>query len=297
VTILEAVAAEWTSAMLAGDWDTLGGLIDPEFVDLSPFPGQEPGKGGFLAKCREYRIVRPDIVASVQRQVASGERVATLTSLLLPAPVTTPKGIKDTFQIADILHVRDGRVVANSHIADSSGVGASVVWSIDGRSAPGNRSVDVATMHASPEAEAPAGPPGSSASLARRWNVAWMTEDLDTLAAMAHPDFVDLGAYPDQLPGITGFLDRCVRYRSSTVGAKYLVGDQVADRDCVVTRYVLQTPQPTSWAHLFPGHKVSGDYLSATIMDFLRFSEGKVVESCYLGDFASFSIQLGLVPG
>jgi predicted ester cyclase len=297
VTSLDVAASEWTNAMLAGDWDALADLIDPEFVDLSPFPGQEPGKGGFLAKCREYRLARPDMTASVQRQVVTGERVATLTSLRLPAPVETPRGSKDTFQIADILTVRDGRVVANSHIADSMGVGASVVWSIDGRSARGKSPLDVATMHASLEADVPAGPEDSTGSLARQWNVAWMTRDLDTLESMAHRDFVDLCAYPDQAPGIAGFLDRCARYRSATVGANYLVGDQVADGDRVVTRYVLQTPQPSSWAHLFPGHKTSSDFLSATIMDFLCFSEGKVVESCYLGDFSSFSLQLGLVPG
>ena len=78
-----------------GDIDSAVQFVWEDVVEQVPFPGQGPGLEGLKDVLRAMRAVFPDLIFSVQEQVAEGDRVAsrfewtgTLQGTFLGVPAT-----------------------------------------------------------------------------------------------------------------------------------------------------------------------------------------------------------------
>lgn len=58
-----------------GNLNVIDELIDPNMIEHSPVPGQEPGLEGLKKLVTEFRIAFPDLRSTVQDLIAEGDKV------------------------------------------------------------------------------------------------------------------------------------------------------------------------------------------------------------------------------
>ena len=62
-------------AFESGNVDVFDELIDPNMIDHSPVPGQEPGMDGLKKLVTMFRAAFPDLRSTVEDLIAEGDKV------------------------------------------------------------------------------------------------------------------------------------------------------------------------------------------------------------------------------
>ena len=70
----KALVRRFVEAFANGDLETLGELLAPHYVDHSLFPGQEPGREGFMQSIAEDQAIFSNIRINIEDQAAEGTR-------------------------------------------------------------------------------------------------------------------------------------------------------------------------------------------------------------------------------
>jgi steroid delta-isomerase-like uncharacterized protein len=115
-------------AQCKGNLDVVDELLSDDFVDHTPLPGVPPTRAGIRMLFGYLRSAFPDLQVHVQEQIAEGEKVATRKvftgthrgEFLGVAP--TSRVI--TFEVIDILTVRDGKIAEHRVILDQAALQA-----------------------------------------------------------------------------------------------------------------------------------------------------------------------------
>jgi serine phosphatase RsbU (regulator of sigma subunit)/ketosteroid isomerase-like protein len=117
-------------------------------------------------------------------------------------------------------------------------------------------------------------------ALARRFLEARGKGDLDALEHMMAPDFVDHALAPSQEPNREGYKRRVAEYSAAFSNVRFVIEDQVAAGDKVVTRF---TVSATHARGELMGVAPTGRELTDVVIVILRISEGKVAEEWGVG--------------
>lgn len=108
-----------------GDWSLAQSLIAPNVTVHRPFPGQAPGRDGFLAEFAAIRAAYPDLQTTHEELIADGDKVVILWTVrgtqTAPYRGKPPTGKPVTWSGISIARVVDG------HIAEYWGFGDSAV--------------------------------------------------------------------------------------------------------------------------------------------------------------------------
>ena len=108
-----------------GSPDLLKKALSPEFFDHALPPGRPQGPAGPAAASKGFLAAVPDLVVTVEQQVASVDRV--VSQVRLTGHFTGKlgdvqgKGQAIDFLAIDILRVRGGKVTDNWHLEDNLG--------------------------------------------------------------------------------------------------------------------------------------------------------------------------------
>jgi predicted ester cyclase len=73
----KALVRRFVEAFANGDLETLDELLAPDYVDHSLFPGQEPGREGFMQSVAEEHAIFSNIRINIEDQAADGAKVIT----------------------------------------------------------------------------------------------------------------------------------------------------------------------------------------------------------------------------
>jgi len=73
----KALVRRFWEAVAKGDLDAIDDLLAPEFVDLSAFPGLEPGREGYKQQVAEQHAAISDLRFVIEDQVAKDDKVVT----------------------------------------------------------------------------------------------------------------------------------------------------------------------------------------------------------------------------
>jgi predicted ester cyclase len=73
----KALVRRFAEAVASGNLETLDELLAPAYVDHSLFPGQEPGREGFMQSVAEDQAIFSNIRVSIEDQAAEGDKVIT----------------------------------------------------------------------------------------------------------------------------------------------------------------------------------------------------------------------------
>jgi steroid delta-isomerase-like uncharacterized protein len=110
-------------AQCKGNLGVVDELLADDFVDHSPFPGVPPTRDGVKMLFGYLRSAFPDLRADVQEQIAEADKVATRKVFsgthrgeFMGAP---PTGKPVSFEVIDILTLRDGRIVEHRVVLDT----------------------------------------------------------------------------------------------------------------------------------------------------------------------------------
>jgi serine phosphatase RsbU (regulator of sigma subunit) len=117
-------------------------------------------------------------------------------------------------------------------------------------------------------------------ALARRFLEARGKGDLDALDEMVAPDFVDHTLAPNQEPNLEGYKRQVAEYSAAFSNVRFLIEDQVAAGDKVVTRF---TVSATHDRGELMGVAPTGRELTDVVIAIMRISEGKVAEEWGVG--------------
>jgi serine phosphatase RsbU (regulator of sigma subunit)/predicted ester cyclase len=71
----KALVRRFLEAQVNGDLDTLDELLAPDFVDHSLFPGQDPGRKGFMQSAAEEHAIFSNVRIHIEDQAAEGDKV------------------------------------------------------------------------------------------------------------------------------------------------------------------------------------------------------------------------------
>src|SRR5215208_2221859 len=71
----KALVRRFVEAQANGDLDTLDELLAPDFVDHSLFPGQDPGRKGFMQSAAEEHAIFSNVRIHIEDQAAEGDKV------------------------------------------------------------------------------------------------------------------------------------------------------------------------------------------------------------------------------
>ncbi|MDP9176769.1 MAG: ester cyclase [Gemmatimonadota bacterium] len=120
------VARRFTEEVWRGQLDALDGLLDGEFTDHDPQPGQRPGPEGYKQMAADFFRAFPDLRASNQDVIAEGDKLvvrwnaeATHTGELMGI---APTGKQVRLRGIEILRIRDGRIVERWGEFDAMGM-------------------------------------------------------------------------------------------------------------------------------------------------------------------------------
>lgn len=113
------------TAISAGDFDALDGLMHPDYQEVGPFP-VAPGREGFRQLLTMWRSAFPDFTATPSDILVEGDRAAwkvTGTGTHLGEMAGIPAtGKKVTFTSIDIGEMRDGRAYRHWSSPDMLGL-------------------------------------------------------------------------------------------------------------------------------------------------------------------------------
>jgi steroid delta-isomerase-like uncharacterized protein len=109
-----------------GDESVAEEILADDFVDHSPFGPFAPDREGVKQLFAMLRTAFPDLRAEIQDQFASGDEVVTRKTLhgtndgeFVGMP---PTGKTVSFDVIDILQLRDGQFVAHWNVVDALGL-------------------------------------------------------------------------------------------------------------------------------------------------------------------------------
>nr|WP_043234553.1 ester cyclase [Bosea sp. LC85] len=109
-----------------GDFVLFEQLFAADYVDRTPFGGFEPSRNGTRAIYQSFRAAFPDWRAVIHRQVAEGDLVTTHKTYYGthrgPFMGIAPTGRETTFEVIDIMRIRDGQITDHWGIGDSAGL-------------------------------------------------------------------------------------------------------------------------------------------------------------------------------
>jgi steroid delta-isomerase-like uncharacterized protein len=105
-------------------------------------------------------------------------------------------------------------------------------------------------------------------------------------------DAVDHAAFPDQVAGREGFKQAVRLVHGAFPGIHYTVDDMIAEGDRVATRWTLRGTH----AGEFLGVPPSGNQVTVTGINVLRFANGQIVECWETWDRLGMLQQLGALP-
>ncbi len=71
----KALVRRFVEAVANADLETLDELLDPDYVDHSLLPGQEPGREGFMQTVVEDQAIFSDVRVNIEDQAAEGDKV------------------------------------------------------------------------------------------------------------------------------------------------------------------------------------------------------------------------------
>jgi predicted ester cyclase len=71
----KALVRRFIEARDKGDLETLDELLAPDFVDHSLFPGQDPGREGFMQSAAEEHAIFSNVRIHIEDQAAEGDKV------------------------------------------------------------------------------------------------------------------------------------------------------------------------------------------------------------------------------
>ena len=101
-------------AQTKGNLDVVDELLADDFVDHCPFPGVPPTRDGAKMLFGYLRSVFPDLQVRIDEQVADDEKVVTRKTFegthrgeFMGVPAS---GRRVSFEVIDILTIRDGRI-------------------------------------------------------------------------------------------------------------------------------------------------------------------------------------------
>ena len=101
-------------------------LLDPDFVDRSPFGQLPPDRDGVLTLFGMLFQAFPDLRADIHDQIEEGERVATRKTFhgthegeFMGIP---PTGRSVAWDVIDIVCVRNGKMVEHWNVVDAFGL-------------------------------------------------------------------------------------------------------------------------------------------------------------------------------
>lgn len=113
-------------AFSSGDLDALDELLDPNFVDHNPIPGQAPGAEGVKQTIAMFRSGFPDLRATVEDLIAEGHTVASRLTYrgthqgeFMGMPAT---GKQVTVSWMDIMRIDGGRITERWGNGDELGM-------------------------------------------------------------------------------------------------------------------------------------------------------------------------------
>jgi predicted ester cyclase len=111
----EAMYRRLMEAVGAGRDEEADELLDAQFVDHNPMPGQSPGPAGFREWIRAARAAIPGLTATVQDVVANPDRLAARVRYRGTHGGTflgmAPTGRKVDFEAFHFARFRNGRIV------------------------------------------------------------------------------------------------------------------------------------------------------------------------------------------
>jgi steroid delta-isomerase-like uncharacterized protein len=109
-----------------GDESVAEEILADDFVDHSPFGPFAPDREGVKQLFRALRAAFPDLRAEIKDQFSQGDKVATRKTFhgtndgeFMGMP---PTGKKVSFDVIDILQLRDGQFVAHWNVVDALGL-------------------------------------------------------------------------------------------------------------------------------------------------------------------------------
>src|SRR5215208_6154396 len=70
----KALARRYLVAQMKGDLETLDELLAPDFVDHSLFPGQDPGREGFMQSAAEEHAIFSNVRIHIEDQAAEEDK-------------------------------------------------------------------------------------------------------------------------------------------------------------------------------------------------------------------------------
>lgn len=107
----------------AGNFSVAADYLAPDVTTHNGFPGQEPGRDGFIAALKAFHGAFPDLRASVTHAVAEGEMVVgrfEVTGTHRGAFLGMPgSGRKVHYQEIAIVRMVDGRIAEHWSVADA----------------------------------------------------------------------------------------------------------------------------------------------------------------------------------
>jgi predicted ester cyclase len=117
------VVAKFVNEFQSGhDWSVFEEIIDPDVVDHNAMPGTPPGREGVRTLFDGFLAAFPDFRARIHDQVSEGDKVVTRKTFhathegeFMGIP---PTGAELTFDVIDIVRVRDGRIVEHWNVVD-----------------------------------------------------------------------------------------------------------------------------------------------------------------------------------
>lgn len=72
---------KWVELANAGKFDEMNTLMDPNYIEHSPAPGQKPGLAGFIEMMKQWKAAYPDMKIETKDMIAEGDKVVTLSHM------------------------------------------------------------------------------------------------------------------------------------------------------------------------------------------------------------------------
>lgn len=130
-------------------------------------------------------------------------------------------------------------------------------------------------------------------ALAQRWlEEVWNKGDLRLIDELVAPDYVLHDPTRPGLKGRAGIRESIAMFRQAFPDLTFIVEDQVAETDKIVTRYTVQG------THLGPlmGIAATGKQGTITGIDIYRISNGQIAEAWSNWDTLGLLQRMGVIP-